>query len=85
MKIVRTKGQAEKLKNLIQVDLENLPEFNAFGDSNSEDAKELVLQIQELDEFIKKGVVPKDTCSEIYAWLTSENAFMDAIYGDLIK
>lgn len=82
--ITRTRKDAQKLKDIIQYDLENLPEYNTFGESNSEEANELILLMYELDEFIKKGRLPKNEGSEVFQWLTSNYSFLDNVYGELI-
>lgn len=68
--IKKSKEEIQRLIDIIRTELENLPERNAFGDSNDDAKKECKVQIQELESALV-GQLPDDN-SEVYAWLVDK-------------
>lgn len=66
--IKRSKEDIQKMIDIIQAELDVLPECDAFGDSNEESRKDSKLQIKELKEALD-GQLPRDNGSEVYTWL----------------
>lgn len=69
MNPLRTKEDAKKMMEAIELELDSLPEKNIFGESNEESRREMEEWRGELFAFIETGKLPEDVWSETYLWL----------------
>ena len=76
-------NNARALKEKLEQEMNSLPEFNSFGDSNDESKKQSKEEIAELDYFIStKGEALAKSDSEIGKWLTGYSDIFNCYFLD---
>jgi hypothetical protein len=78
--IVKSKEEIERLKKLMQEDLDRLPDFTIFRDSYDEDRREISRGIEELEHAYKMEEI-MDEESDVGYWLRGENDIFGRDYG----
>ena len=80
MSTYRCAEEVEELLSALNEDLERLPRYDVFGDSNQESILDLALCIEELYHFQKHGQ-PRDLSMEVGYWLQGKQSSMEDYTG----
>lgn len=76
-------NNAKALKEKLEQEMNNLPDYNSFGESNKDSVKQSQEDIAELDYFIStKGEALAKSDSEIGKWLTGYSNIFDCYFLD---
>jgi len=76
---MKTIDEIKELKEAIEGNLKQLPDFSMFGDDNTEDKEQMQAEIDDL-ELILDGRLPKTV--EIKSWYVGND---DCYMGDYLK
>lgn len=76
---MKTKDEILKFKERLQNELDRLPDYNAFGEDNSEDKEELRSVIDGLDSVLNDEAAQDQ---EINDWLNGEPSLLDEFFAD---